>query len=462
MNMKFSFIFGLKACLGLGLALTLSAAPGSAQESVEHLQRAVSELQAEVARLKAENTGADRLVEIERRIDLLAAEIEKARTGGASETEAPAQGEHGFAPAASKVYRKASGVSIGGYGEALYQNFGTHAQNGTPADRLNQLDLVRIVLYTGYKFSDRILFNSEIEFEHATTGEGAEERGEVSVEFGYLDFKPWRNVGIRAGMVLLPVGFVNELHEPPIFLSARRPEVEQAIIPATWREVGAGLFGETGPLEWRAYVVAGLNSEGFSSTGIRGGRQQGSQSVAEDIALAGRVDYVGPPGLLLGGAVVSGNSGQGATAAGQAIQGRLTLFDLHGQYQHRGLWLRALYAQSSLGDSALINARNGLAGDRSVGSRQRGYYVEAGYDIMNAHPRGQWAVVPFVRYEGVDTQLRVPEGFARNPALDRKIITAGISVKPLSSVAIKADYQAVSNRARSGVSQFNLSVGFLF
>lgn len=460
MNMKSRFILG--SCVWFGLILGLPGATARAQESVEDLEKVVSALRAEVAQLHAKSADADRLAEIERRIDLLAAELEKARTGGAAEEEAPARGEHGFAPAASKIYRKASGVSIGGYGEALYQNFASQAQNGRASGKQDQLDLVRIILYTGYKFSDRILFNSEIEFEHGTTGAGAEARGEVSVEFGYLDFKPWSKVGIRAGMVLLPVGFVNELHEPPIFLGARRPEVEQAIIPSTWREVGAGVFGETGPLQWRAYVVAGLNSSGFTSSGIRGGRQQGSRSVAEDLALAGRVDYVGTPGLLLGGSIVNGNSGQGATSAGQTIEGRLVLFDVHGQYEHRGLWLRALYAQTSLGDAALINARNGFTSDRSVGSRQRGFYAEAGYDVMSAHPRGQWAVIPFVRYEKLNTQVRVPDGFAKNPALDRTVLTAGVSVKPLTSVAIKADYQAHSNRARSGVSQFNLSVGFLF
>src|SRR3989442_15255685 len=86
-------------------------------------------------------------------------------------------------------------------------------------------DLLRAVLYVGYKFSDRILFNSELEVEHATTGEGDEEKGEVSAEFAYLDFKPWKRVGLRAGLLLLPMGFTNELHEAPVFHGARRPAV---------------------------------------------------------------------------------------------------------------------------------------------------------------------------------------------------------------------------------------------
>jgi len=458
MNMKITFIFN---CGGI-LALLLLAPPARAQESVDDLKGAVAALQSEVARLTAEGASAARLAEIERRIDLLAAELEKSRTGGATETEAPLKGKPGFGRAASKVYRRVGGVSLGGYGEAMYQNFAKRAQDGAAAEQRDQLDLVRVVLYTGYKFGDKMLFNAEVEYEHASTGEGDEERGEVSVEFGYLDFKPWQQVGIRAGMVLLPLGLINELHEPPIFLGARRPEVEQAIIPTTWHEVGAGFFGETGPLQWRSYVVAGLRSTGFTGEGLKEGRQQGSQSLAEDLAFTGRLDYVGVPGLLLGGSLYTGNAGQGATLDDQTIKGRVTLFDVHGQYEHRGLWLRALYAQTSVGDAALINAQNGLAGDESVGSRQNGFYAEAGYDVMNAHPKGQWAVIPFVRYERLNTQARVPAGFQQNPALERKVLTAGVSVKPVANVVLKADYQSQSNQARTGVSQFNLAVGFLF
>ena len=148
--------------------------------------------------------------------------------------------------------------------------------------------------------------------EHATTGEGDEEKGEVSAEFAYLDFKPWKRVGLRAGLLLLPMGFTNELHEAPVFHGARRPAVETAIIPSTWRENGAGVFGETGPVQWRAYVVAGLSSRGFAAGGIREGRQGGSNSLAEDVAVAARADYTGISGLLAGGSLFTGESGQGA------------------------------------------------------------------------------------------------------------------------------------------------------
>ena len=458
MKSNFTFIWFLAAMT----LLSSSRGAFTQDPPPDDLRKTIEALRLEVARLREEGNEAERLAEIERRLDLLAAEIEKTRTGGATEVEVAAKGEPGFGPAASKVYRTARGVSLGGYGEALYQNFGRQQQDGAPSELQDQLDLVRVVLYTGYKFSDRILFNSEIEYEHASTGEGDEVRGEVSVEQAYLDLKPWKSVGFRAGMVVLPLGFINELHEPPIFFGSRRPEVEQALIPTTWHEVGLGLFGESGPFQWRGYAVAGLNAAGFTSEGIEEGRQQGSQSLAENLALTGRLDFVGAPGLLLGLSGFTGNSGQGASIDGQAIEARVSLFDLHAQYERSGFQARALLVRTRISDVALVIAQNGFNGDESVGSRQYGFYAEAAFDVMNRRPKGQWAVVPFVRYERLSTQDAVPEGFAKDPSLDRTVWTAGLSVKPLTNVVLKADYQWLANKAKTGTNQFNLAIGYLF
>ncbi len=447
------------------LSATLLAATSGlfAQEpSSEDLKKTIATLQAEVARLQAAGSDADRLRELERRIDLLAAEIERARTGGATEVDAPVKAEPGLGPAASKIYGRAKGVSIGGYGEIVYDHPSRTQQDGEPSGLVPRVDLLRYVTYVGYKFSDTILLNSEIEFEHASSGEGAEERGEVSVEFAYLEFRPWKHVGVRAGEVLLPLGFLNELHEPPIFRGARRSEVEQQIIPTTWPENGVGVFGESGPFQWRGYLVAGLDGAGFASDGIGEGKQEGSQSLAKDLGVTGRLDFVGTPGLLLGASVYTGNSGQGASFDGRAVRARVTLYDLHAQYEHRGLQLRGLYARSTVGDVALLDALNGLAAEESIGERQYGWYLQAAYDVMALRPAGQWSVLPFVRYERLNPQDRVPDGFVRNPALDQKVFTAGVDVKPLPNVVLKADCEWLHNAARTGTSTFRLAAGYLF
>jgi hypothetical protein len=449
MNFTFNFVASLVPAV---LALSLSSPLWAQDLSASDMEKKVEALQAEVQALKAQGAAPERLREIERRIDLLAQEIEVMRTGGAAETETSRQGVYGLGPAASKVYRRDKGVSLGGYGEAVFRG------GDEPT-----LDALRSVLYVGYKFSDRILFNSEVEFEHATTGEGAEEKGEVSVELAYLDFKPWKSVGVRAGMVLMPVGFLNEIHEPPVFLGVFRPTVESVILPTTWREVGAGLFGETGSVSWRGYVVAGLDSAGFAAgNGIRGGRQGGSQSKASDVAFTGRADFTGVPGLLAGASIFTGNSGQGASIDGTTLEGSVTVFDLHAQYERRGLSLRALYARTSIDDAALINAQNGLSPEGgSVGERQYGFYLQAGYDVLNGR-QGRWAAIPFLRYERLDTQDRVPAGYQASPKTDRTIWTAGLSVKPLFNVVLKADYQWEKSAADTKNNRLNLGVGYLF
>lgn len=448
MNMKFIFImFGV--ALVAGSARGQSVGDGDLRGQIEELRRQLALLQP--------MQGEGSIGELKRRIDLLAAEIEKLRAAGAEPTLQEAPPKTGLAPAASKVYGAAKGVSLGGYGEAVYNNFSGARQDGAASGLSNRIDLLRSVLYVGYKFDDRTLVNTEIEFEHATTGEGAEEKGEVSVEFAYLDFKPWKHVGLRAGLVLVPMGFVNEMHEAPVFHGALRPEVERAILPSTWREGGVGIYGDTGPLQWRGYVVAGLDSTGFDASGIREGRQGGSQSLAESLALTGRVDYTGVDGAVLGASLFTGGSGQG-----RGFAGRVTIVDTHAQYESRGAKLRAVAAWTKIGDAAAINAERGLLGSASVGERQRGAYVEGAFDLMTLRPAGRLSIEPFVRREWLDTQSRVPVGFQRDPERNRRVLTVGLSVKPMPNVVLKADRQWLSNRAKTGVNQWNLGVGYLF
>jgi hypothetical protein len=366
----------------------------------------------------------------------------------------------GFGPAASKVYRVRQGVSIGGYGEALYQNYGAERQDGAPSGRRDELDYLRAIVYFGYKFNDKLLFNSEIEFEHASTGED----GEVSVEFAYLDYRLSPALGFRGGLLLAPMGFVNELHEPPVFLGTTRPETERQVIPSTWRENGLGVFGALGDFTYRAYLMAGFDATGFTAAGIRGGRQSGSRSLAEDFGIVGRVDWTGVPGLLLGASAYSGNSGQGATLPSDpavVVAARTTILEGHAEYRRGGLELRGLVARSSLDDVARVNELNGLTGAQSVGEEALGWYVQGGFDMLRL-ARTSHQLIPYLRYERLDTQREVPAGFARDPANDRSIVSLGAMWKPIPQVALKADYQWQANEADTGVNQLNVNLGYLF
>lgn len=392
---------------------------------------------------------------LDRKIEILAQEVEKLKGGEA----APAKERgavYGLGPSAGAVYFVPKGVSLAGYGEMVYQNPAGARDDGQPSGKLDEADFLRAVLYAGYRFSESILFNSEIEFEHASTGKG----GEVAVEFAYLDFFLHPKANVRAGLLLVPMGFVNEKHEPVTFQGSLRPDVERYVIPTTWRENGVGLFGEIVPgIEYRAYLMAGPKGTGYTaSDGIRGGRQNGAKSRAEDLAVAARVDYAGVPGLIAGASVFIGESGQG-----EGFGGRTTLWDIHAEANYKGLELRGLLVQGTIADADRINAAAKLAGSKSVGERMYGWYVQAAYDLLPLIRAGSvQSLAPFVRYERYNTQDRVPAGFLADPANDRTTVTYGVTYKPIPNVAVKADWQDRKNKAGTGVDQFNLALAYMF
>jgi hypothetical protein len=459
-----------KALLGLVMVLAFFSSAAlqadepalTLEQRIDRLEKLLAETRAELAAAKA-TPAADsaRIAEIERQIEVLAREIEQLKIGEAAAPPAAAKDQHwGVGPAASRVYGK-KGVSIGGYGEFLYDNFAGLRQDGEPSGQKSHADLLRAVIYFGYKFDDHWLVNTELEAEHAVTA--SDKGGEVEIEFAYLDYLFSKPVKARAGLMLIPMGLINELHEPPAFLGVLRPDVEQRLIPTTWREIGAGFYGDSGRFSYRLYAVNSLNSEGYTAEGIQEGSGEGSEALAQDWAATGRLDWTPVEGAVVGASFFTGNSGQGRlTPSGASFAGRTTLFDVHADWRWRGVWLRGLYVHTTISDAAAINEANGFTGDQSVGSRQWGWYVQGGFDLFSLKAGSRLSLVPFLRYERLDTQASVPAGYERNGENDETILTVGAVFKPIDQIAIKLDWQKRTNAARTGVNQWNVGLGYLF
>ncbi|MBI4350161.1 MAG: hypothetical protein HY550_01875 [Elusimicrobia bacterium] len=412
----------------------------------------------------AQEQAPDRLLELESKIDALSQEVERLKLGeAAAEPQADAK-TFGYAPAATKVYRaQQNKVSIGGYGEMVYKSVSNRRQDGAASGVRDMADFQRAILYVGYKFNDWVLFNSELEFEHGTTGNT---RGEVSVEQAYIDFRFSRPFGVRAGTLIVPVGITNEVHEPTTFHGVFRPGVETNIIPTTWRENGLGIFGEAGILSYRSYIMTGLQAvsntgvKGFNdSTALRSGRSSGAKSFAEDLAWVGRLDISPVEGVKVGTSLYTGEADQNLTARDVPV----TLREVHGQAEYRGLELKALYAHGSVGNAANLNSAQGYTNiaKNSVGSKFFGGYLEGAFNVLSGAKTSQYLAF-FVRYERYDTQWRTPAGFAKNPANSRTEYTRGLTYKPIPQVAVKLDHQWITNKARTGANQVNLGLGYIF
>lgn len=438
------------------LALVVSSRPSAAQQPDADAEAKRGPAPPAAGEPPASAEGQAQLEELQRRIDVLAAEVEKLRSGEVPRGELSDARRRalGLAPSAAATYRRATeGVSIAGYGEMLLENFAGQNEAGRGGAPTTRLDFLRAILYAGYRFNDRFLFNSEIEIEHAN---------EISVEFAYVDYLANDNLTLRGGMLLLPLGLTNEFHEPTVFIGARRPETEQRIIPSTWRENGAGVLGSAGMVNFRAYVTNGLRGAAFTSAGLRGGRQKGANALAANLAFSGRVDVTPVPGVFGGIGFYNGGAGQEQVLLdGARLDVGTTIIEAHAQAQMRGWDLRALFAEASIDGAGAVSRALRLPAGAPLAETMRGGYLQAGYNVLSQMAT-ELAITPYVRYEHVNTQHRIPAGFTRDFSRDGTFRTLGVEVKPIPNVVVKTDYQWVTNAADTGRNQFNINLGYAF
>ena len=323
------------------------------------------------------------------------------------------------------------------------------------------VDFHRFVLLFSHSFSERIRFTGELELEHAFV-EGLEAAGELELEQAYIDFLISRRFNVRAGMMLVPVGIINERHEPPLYNGVERPFVDTVVIPTTWFEAGAGIHGELGSgWRYRAFVMAPLDAAEFSAEeGLRGGRQKGSEAVAHRPSWTGRLEYVGIRGLQAGGSFFTGD----ANVTFRSVESAVRVAEFDARYQRDRLELRGQYEHVFIRDAAGLNdaveRQSGVS--PNIASQLRGFYGEAAWRIWNAGaPRD---LVLFARYEDFDTQYRMPTGAVPLEEFDRRAWIAGITYYPDPDVAVKVDWTRVDNAGGlvRPQHQLNLGLGWWF
>ena len=280
-----------------------------------------------------------------------------------------------------------------------------------------------------------------------------EELHTFGLEQLYLELEPHPAIGFRAGLLLLPLGIINQWHLPTTFLTVERPLTDRLIIPTTWREVGAGLYGALGAYaRYQALVVAGLDAAGFSADApLWGGRGNGRVLAAHDAAFVGRLE-IGPAGegpVLGGGGYWGGASGGHSELAGVNVG----VAEIDARLRGAGFDVRAEAAELFIVDSYKVNDYLGLLGQQQVPARGSGLYAELGYDVLSlgSAPTGQ-ALVFFAGYENVNPRSRMsPYNFNPGaisatgqlppdaPSRPKSFVRGGIDYRPAGWVAFKFD-----------------------
>jgi len=332
-------------------------------------------------------------------------------------------------------------LHFGGYGQIDYNQplDKDFHQNG-------KLDVHRLILFAGYEFNEKTKFITEIEFEHVK---------EVYIEQAYLNYQLFNNMSIKGGLLLIPMGIINEYHESPAFNGVERPNVDKYIVPTTWREIGLGVDGRinAASLRYQLYIVNGFNGyDGTGkfkgSSGLRSGRQKGAESYMSSPNVSAKIDFYGVSGLKFG---LSGYFGDSQTTlydgldkndnaakatADSSVIG-ISMIGFDARYSLAGFHTRG---QVIYGKFSNVEQYNMFTG-QDLGESMLGYYAEVSYDIFHRNSSIKNELTPFFRYEQYNTHNTVVSGMTADEAYNRTEILFGFAFKMDKGAAFKVDYQ---------------------
>ncbi len=340
-----------------------------------------------------------------------------------------------------------NGVTIGGYAQIDY--------NEPDGSQVGKLDIHRLVLLFGYKFNDKVSFLTEVEYEHVV---------ELYVEQAYIKYKATDKINVLAGLMLVPMGIQNEYHEPTTYHGVERTNVDNYIVPTSWRELGIGINGtlDNLSLKYQAYLFNGFKSyasgAGFlkGSNGLRSGRQKGAEAIVSSANFSGKLDYYGIPGLRLGLAGYFGDTQTDDTSIEGSTVG-VSMIGLDARYKYNNLELRSQYIHTDLTNTEEYNTLTG----KDLGSKMTGFYAEVAY---NLNLKGEEKLTPFLRYEKHNTHADTAGTLNANKAFDRDELIFGLGFKVADGAVFKVDYQLMNN-AISGSDtskKFNAGIGIWF
>ena len=401
MNIKKS----LKGLVALAIAGTFSANAIAAPSNAEIFDM-MQEMKQELKNLKAENNALKGTVE---EVAVSTDEAIKAQI------------------------KLANKSTWGGYGELHYNNL---EGQGPGVSDSKKIDFHRFVLYFGHEFRDDLRFFSEFELEHSLAGEG--KPGEVELEQAYIQYDYNDTTQITSGLFLMPVGIMNETHEPDTFYGVERNTVEKNIIPSTWWEAGLMVTKELKPgLTVDVALTSGLEGTAAKSYAIRKGRQKVASADIVSGAGIARLKYTAIPGLELGASLFVQPDFCQEKVAGC---GSAKMIETHAVYKKDKFQVRALYARWDIQGNVVATAG---------ADQQDGYYVEPSYRFNE-----KWGA--FARFETYDNKA----GNSTDTEVDARSIGFNYWIDP--TVVAKFDYVDQSKANDKDQDGINIGLGYSF
>ncbi len=365
--------------------------------------------------IHAQDSNAELLAKLEsmqQQIDELRAQLARTQDQGV-ETDAKIEAVAEVIESGTPQVAQARKTTIGGYGELHYNNLSAE----DPSRDVEMIDLHRFVLFFGHEFNDKTRFYSEVEIEHAFVADsGGDTPGEVEIEQAFVEFDLKPGLHAKGGLFLIPVGILNETHEPPTFYGVERNDVENIIVPSTWWEAGAAINGRLGDdWDWNMAFTSGLEmpTTGSNAFRVRSGRQKGAKAIASDGAITGRLRYMGIQGLQA--ALTVQYQFDPSQVADDGLDDG-TLIEAHIDYRRSGFGLRGLYSRWDFSGDAVEEANADV---------QTGWYIEPSYRLNRS-------VGFYARYEDIDA--------ARNQDKFNQW-EVGLNWWPAENVVIKFDYR---------------------
>jgi len=417
-------------------AVNAHADDAALRAEIDALRTEIAALKAEVRHIEGERNSAD-----------------------ATPTKASAPASADAAPVPQSA-AAANATTLWGYGEMNYNHPTARAADA-------QADLRRAVIGFSHAFDEATHLYGELEWEHAVAS--ADDAGETEVEQLYIEHALAPAYGVRAGLMLVPLGLLNEHHEPTQYFGVERNFVETAIIPSTWREGGVAMYGNTDfGLSWNAGIGTGpdlgkwdpASGEGRESP-LGSIHQELQLARARDPSLFAALNWTAIPGLNVGGGAFAGKIGQGADFAGK--DARLLLGEVHARWQTGPFDFSALYARGTISDTQALN----LTFDSESTPVPKAFWGGYAQGAWRALAWNESNLTPFVRYEQFNTgaaYAEQPLGVSTSALPTEKVWTAGINYYLNPNVVFKFDYQDFNrDDAELGYgNRFNLGIGYQF